>query len=72
MVAGDRRASAEDGVAWVKKQCERLKMPPLGIYGVSENDFADIIRQSQKASSMKGNPIRLKNEELHGILQKVL
>jgi len=72
MVASDGLASAEDGVAWVEKLCERLKMPPLGIYGVSENDFADIIRQSQKASSMKGNPLRLKNEELHGILQKVL
>jgi len=72
MVASDRQASAEDGAAWVKKLCERLKMPTLGIYGVSENDFADIIRQSQKASSMKGNPIRLKNEELYGILQKVL
>jgi alcohol dehydrogenase class IV len=72
MVVRDRQASAEDGVAWVKELCERLKMPPLGNYGICENDFADIIRQSQKASSMKGNPVRLKNEELHGILQKVL
>jgi alcohol dehydrogenase class IV len=72
LALANAKLGAVHGIAWVKKLCERLKMPPLGNYGVCENDFADIIRQSQKASSMKGNPIRLKTEELHGILQKTL
>ena len=63
---------AMDGAVWVKKLCDRLEVPPLGTYGICENDLDDLIRQSQRSSSMQGNPIQLTNEELEVILRKAM
>ena len=66
----DRKVSAQDGAVWARELCERLEVPPLSTYGISENDVDDLIRQSQKSSSMHGNPIRLTKEELGVILHR--
>ena len=65
-------ATPEDGVAWVDRLCQDLKILPLGTYGITEEDFPEIIKKSKRASSMQGNPIELTEEELGEILRLAL
>jgi alcohol dehydrogenase class IV len=72
MVLPGRNSSAMDGADWVKKLCQRLKMPPLSTYGMSEDDLGTLIRQSQRSSSMQGNPVQLSNQELGVVLRQAM
>jgi alcohol dehydrogenase class IV len=72
MVLSSRNSSAMDGAIWVKKLCERLKMPPLSTYGMSEGNLDTLIQQSQRSSSMQGNPVQLTNGELGVILRQAV
>jgi alcohol dehydrogenase class IV len=65
-------ATAEDGIAWVKDICEKLDTPPLSQYGLKTSDFDVVVKKSQKASSMQGNPIKLTDEELVEVLRKAM
>jgi alcohol dehydrogenase class IV len=49
-----------------------LKIRPLRQYGVTREDFAAIIEKSKSSSSMKGNPLLLRDEELREILERAL
>ena len=69
----DRTAArAADGIEFVKKLCETLKVPSLTDLGLKEQDLPAVVEKSQKSSSMKGNPIRLTENELLEILKKSL
>jgi alcohol dehydrogenase class IV len=72
LLTGTATARAADGVAWVEELCEALKVPSLGELGLKEEDTATAVANSQKSSSMKGNPIELTDDELIQILQKSL
>ena len=69
LLTGSPLAKALDGVAWIQELAKVLDVPSLSTYGVIEADFATIIKKAQKASSMKGNPIVLKTNELEQILE---
>ncbi len=63
--------SRVDGLEkWLHALIEKLHIPPLRCYGLTPADFPAIVAQAQKASSMKGNPIPLTDEELTEILQR--
>jgi len=49
-----------------------LKIPPLRQYGVNREEFTAIIEKANASSSMKGNPVRLRDEELREILERAL
>jgi alcohol dehydrogenase class IV len=49
-----------------------LQIPPLRQYGVKRGDFPAIIEKSKSSSSMKGNPLPLRDEELREILERAL
>jgi alcohol dehydrogenase class IV len=49
-----------------------LDVPPLSDFGLTEDGFPTVVEKARKASSMKGNPILLTDEELTGILGKVI
>ncbi len=72
IVTGKTNAKASDGINWVQKTCEVLKLPPLSDYGITKNDFQSLIEKAQKASSTKGNPLQLTETELAKILQQAL
>ena len=72
LLTGNPDAFAEDGIRWLQQLCADLQIPPLSAYGISASDFPAIIAQSRKASSMKGNPIELTEEELNGIMQRAV
>lgn len=67
MLCGNERAEA--GVDWVRELVPTLKIPGLGTYGITEDDFPLLIKKAQRASSMKANPIELSEEELDSILR---
>ncbi|PWU01271.1 MAG: alcohol dehydrogenase [Terriglobia bacterium] len=64
LLTGHPRAAAEDGVRWVAQLCARLEIPPLGSYGVRQDDIPDLVEKAARTSSMRGNPITLTEEEL--------
>ena len=68
LLTGRADATARDGVEWVRDLCEALQIPRLGDYGVRREDFPDIVEKSARASSMKGNPVVLNEDELVAIL----
>ncbi len=69
-LSGTATARAVDGIAWVQGLCAALKVPPLGEFGLKEQDFPTLVANAQKSSSMKGNPVKLTDDELMEILKK--
>ncbi len=61
-----------DLVGWLAGLAQALAIPSLGSYGIQRGDFPEIVAQSAKSSSMKGNPIVLTDDELTEILEKAL
>ncbi|MEM7033326.1 MAG: iron-containing alcohol dehydrogenase [Chloroflexota bacterium] len=72
LLTGNIEATAEDGVTWVKALCQSLNIAPLSAYGLQEDTFPELIKKSQRSSSMKGNPIELTEKEIQEILRQAL
>ena len=68
LLTGKENATAEDGAVWVRELCQTLKIRPLAEYGLKAEDYPALVEQSQKANSMKGNPVALTNVELMAVL----
>jgi len=62
-------ATADDGIVWIKKLVERLKIPALSDFGIKQVDFSTLAEKAMNASSMKGNPVVLNNQQLIQILE---
>jgi alcohol dehydrogenase class IV len=58
----------EQVAEWVSALLHDLGIKPLGNYGIQKSDIPTIVEKSQRASSMKANPIVLTTEELTAIL----
>ncbi len=71
-LTGRPDSSAEDGVEWLAALGRKLRVPPLSRYGVAPSAIPRIVAQAAKASSMKGNPISLTEEELASIVTAAL
>jgi len=72
IVTESEKADMEEGIAWVRELCHRLKIPGLRAYGIQEKDVATIVEHAVNASSMKANPIALTNEELTESLTRAM
>lgn len=72
ILTGNDDATAQDGVLWIRQLVNDLKIPMLSTYGMSRNQFPEAIEKTQKASSFKGNPIPLNENELQNILEKAI
>lgn len=72
VITGSQLAGSQEGVRWVKRLCGNLDIPGLSTYGVNESQFPSIIEKAQEASSMKGNPVELRPDELAEILERAL
>jgi alcohol dehydrogenase class IV len=49
-----------------------LRIPSLAAYGIGRSDFAELVKKSAVASSMKANPMVLTPEEITTILERAL
>ena len=72
VLTGNPNAKAEEGIAGIYDLCDALDIPGLSDFGITEDHFPPLVSRSKKASSMKGNPINLTDEELTEILQKAV
>ena len=71
-LTGKRNAKAMHGVEWVYQIREKLKIQPLGDYGLTEANIPELVEKSSRASSMKGNPVQLSMEEMTTILLRAI
>ncbi len=62
--------TAEDGIKWIAGLCRDLQTPSLSTLGVTKADFPVLIEKTQRASSMKTNPVDLTAEELTQVLRE--
>jgi alcohol dehydrogenase class IV len=70
LLTGERTARAEDGAAWIQGLAAELGIPSLGRYGLTREMLPDAAAKSARASSMKGNPVSLTQEEMVAILEQ--
>jgi alcohol dehydrogenase class IV len=72
ILTGRADAAPEDGAAWVRDLCEALSVPGLSAHGLSSGEIGAAVPRARGASSMRGNPIELTDDELHAILEEAL
>jgi len=69
MLTGQRGASAEDGIAFIRMLVSDMQVPALAASGLTPDLVPDLIQKAKKASSMKGNPVDLTDDELMRVLE---
>jgi len=72
ILTGRSGASIPDGIAWIQSLCADLNIPPLSQHGLTAAAMPQLVAEAQRASSTKGNPIELTDQELTEILQQAL
>lgn len=72
ILTGNPNAGAVDGLDWINDLAAELVVPSLSAYGLTAANIPEVVEKSAKASSMKGNPIVLTDEEMHVILERAL
>lgn len=70
VVTGKPTARAQDSIAWIQELCAFMKVPSLFSIGISQENFPAIVAKARRASSMRGNPIVLTDDELTEILER--
>jgi alcohol dehydrogenase class IV len=72
ILIGEDYATAQDGVQWTSQLVQDLKIPGLSSFGMIKKQFSEAVEKTMKASSFKGNPIPLNENELNEILERAL
>jgi len=72
IVTGRPDADAAAGVAWVGALVRALSIPGLSRWGATEADIGPLVAKARAASSTKGNPIELEDDELAEIARASL
>jgi alcohol dehydrogenase class IV len=65
-------AKPSDLVTWLKELSQDLEIPSLSHWGLTPAHIPEIVNKAKNASSMKGNPITLTDEELSEVLRRAL
>jgi alcohol dehydrogenase class IV len=71
-VTGRGDAVADDAARWSHDLVASLAIPTLSRMGLEAARIPEIVGQSVRSSSMKGNPIALSEAELQAILERAL
>jgi alcohol dehydrogenase class IV len=71
-LTGRADARAEDAAPWLRALVAELRVPPLAGFGVAAADIPRVAAAARQASSMKGNPVALTDEELAEALEEAL
>jgi alcohol dehydrogenase class IV len=72
LLTGRSDATAEDAIAWLQELTGALSIPGLASYGLSHDEIDAVGRAAQNASSMRGNPIKLSDQEVSEIVTRSL
>ncbi len=71
-LTGNPRARAEDAIERTRGLVSRFGIPPLARHGLKEEDIDGVAGAALGSSSLKGNPVRLDQDELAAIIKKAL
>jgi alcohol dehydrogenase class IV len=72
LLTGLPEATPEDAIAWLQELTAALSIPGLASYGLNQDEIAPMVAAAQEASSMRGNPIELRDEEVTEIITRSL
>jgi alcohol dehydrogenase class IV len=72
LFTGRPDATAEDAIFWLQELTAVLSIPGLASYGLAEAEIDAVVAAAQKASSMRGNPIELGDQEVSEIVTRSL
>jgi alcohol dehydrogenase class IV len=72
LFTSDAHATEEQGIEWVRHLCRDLRVPGLSHYGMTASSVGRLVESAKVASSMKGNPLALTDDELHQIAERSL
>jgi len=72
ILTGNPGATATESVAWIEELCHRFSIPRLAEWGLTRAEVPELVQKAQRASSMRGNPVALTEEELTGLIEKAL
>ncbi|MEJ5357353.1 MAG: iron-containing alcohol dehydrogenase [Desulfobacterales bacterium] len=72
LLTGRADAAPEDAVCWLSERVREFDLPTLAACGLSPADAPELIARARRASSMRGNPVELTEEELDAILRESL
>jgi len=72
LLTGRPDATAEDAIFWLQELTAVLSIPGLASYGLAEAEIDAVVAAAQKASSMRGNPIELGDQEVSEIVTRSL
>ena len=70
LLTGAVDAEPEDVADWVGDQTRALQIPGLATLGLADADTAEVVAAAQRASSMRGNPLDLTDDEVAEILAR--
>jgi alcohol dehydrogenase class IV len=65
-------AGGEDASRWVAELTAALAIPKLGTMGVRSDELPLLVEKAKAASSMRGNPVALTDEELTAVARAAL
>ena len=71
-LTGNATAAAADGAGWVRDVCAAMAVSPLSRFSLTQADFPAVVAQAQQASSMKGNPVQLTDQEVTDVLEQAM
>ena len=72
LLTGHDAATADDAVAFLEALVGDLDVPGLAAWGVTEGDVPGLVTAAARASSMRGNPIELTEDERAAVLRHAL
>lgn len=67
---GDANAEIKEGIERINMLVKELGIPTLSKFGISTTDFQELVEKAKNSSSMKGNPVKLADDQLVSILEK--
>jgi alcohol dehydrogenase class IV len=70
LLTGRREAEADEVVEWLDALRNDLAVPGLGLLGMTLDTIPGAVQQARASSSMKGNPVRLTDDELARIVSE--
>lgn len=69
LLTGTPEATAPDAIEWVERIVNTMCIPRFSSLGLPPARFQELVNKAKDASSMKGNPVQLSDEDLYEILE---
>ncbi len=70
ILTGSAYAGVNEALQFINDLFIQLQIPRMSEFGISEDHFPELVAKAKNASSMKGNPVLLTDNELFRILEK--